>query len=435
MYALAVTLDSQLFSNPAPAVDFHRALAMDGTSSLTRLGAGAAAGTLAADGCAGAANSSTERNTAGAQDERKNKGKDLFVADWPELGLDDFVTDLRHFDPAFEIESTCFDDTLWSSISSSDAQLVPSSSRFDIIDLSAVGNESTADPVAQSSVSVPGQISVAQSTNTQQQPRTAERAKPLSCEAQAGPSSMEIGQFSQNPDAELFCPFDDIASVKQIGGCEGLEAVLGTNRETRAPSAPSTMCNDGTVSSSSACPGPDLAATHLPPPAKKPQAPLHGAPDMILDGIAENPLDMYFPPLATYEQPQVVTSASSSAQTHPQFPVDFAGKDTLNCAGLQFGSKGGRISEESHQQQPCSKMVLDSVPVKDLGFQKLQEGMNQMDVATKSRIRDALYRLANGVEQRHYGATGAVGSSGSKRRVDGNTDEPHGSVSSAASST
>lgn len=40
--------------------------------------------------------SSSEGNTMRTQDEHKNKGKDLFYCDWPDLGsLEDFETNLR----------------------------------------------------------------------------------------------------------------------------------------------------------------------------------------------------------------------------------------------------------------------------------------------------------------------------------------------------
>ncbi|KAL6635148.1 hypothetical protein ACP70R_027819 [Stipagrostis hirtigluma subsp. patula] len=366
---------------------------------------------FAADGYGGIANRSSERNTAGAQDESKKKGKELLFREWPELGVfDDLRTDLSLDRPTFEIGSNYLDGTLWSSICSPDAHLVPSSC-FDNTDLPTVRNESTTDPVSQSSVSLPDQINTTHPTNIQQKSRTEGRAKPLSCKAHAGSSSVKIEQFSRHSDVEPLCPFDDIASTKQTGGSEGLEAILRSNREMPVPSAPSTMCSDEAVHSSR--PGPDLVAAHTPRSAKKKrQAPLHGTPDMILDGMAENPLEMYFPPLTTHEQPGVVISGAT-AQTSHQFPVTFAGNGVMNRAGLQFGSKEGKAACAEPHELPRSKMVLEAVPVKDLRFQKLQEGMNQMDLATKSRIRDALYRLANGVEQRHFAPTGAVGSSGS----------------------
>ncbi|XP_062217835.1 uncharacterized protein LOC133918101 [Phragmites australis] len=381
--------------------------------------AGTEASTFSADRYLGLGNSSSGGYTVRTQDERKNKGKDVFDCDWLELGgFDDFETNLRNFDPTFEIGSNYFEDPhIWSSICSPEAQLVPSS-YFDNIDFSIDRNESMADHILQSSVSVPDatsakhsfihQINMKNPTNTQQQSRNEVRDTPLNCEAHASSSSGEIEQFSHHSDAELFCPLDDIASANQIGGCEELEAILCSNREMRVPTASSTMCNDGTVPSSTFS-GPDLVAAHIPRSKKKPHVLFHGTPDMILEGMAENPLDMYFPLLSAYEQPEMLMS-DTAAQTY-QFP----GSDVQNCAGSQFCSKE-MTSAELHEQ-PSSTLILEAVPVKDLGFQKLQEGMNQMDVATKGRIRDALYRLANGVEQKHCVAStsGAVGSSGSKR--------------------
>ncbi|XP_062220962.1 protein LNK1-like [Phragmites australis] len=370
-------------------------------------GAGFEASMFAADGYAGIANSSSESNAMRMQDERKNKGKDLFFCDLPELGgFNDLETNLRNLDHTFDIGSNYFEDPLWSSICSPYAQLVPSSC-FDNINLS---NESTTDPVLQSSVSVPDQVNLTHPTTTQQQSMKEGRDTPLSCEGHAS-SSGGMETFSQHSDAELFCPFDDVASMKQIGGCQGLEDFFCSNQEMLAPTASSTMCTDETVPPSS-CSGPDLAAAHVPRSTKKPHDRLNGNPDMILEGMAENPLEIYFPPLTTYEEPEVVMNGTST-QTPHQFPVDSAGNGVLNSAGLQFGSKGTTSAESS--EQSSSPLILEAVPVKDLGFQKLQESMNQMDVATKGRIRDALYRLANCVEQKHYATSGAAGSSGSKR--------------------
>ena len=85
---------------------------------------------------------------------------------------------------------------------------------------------------------------------------------------------------------------------------------------------------------------------------------------MILEEIAGNPLGMYFPPLATYQEPEKPTSDATSALKH-RFPEEFAGSRALNCA-------------ESQLCQPSSAVVLEAVPVKELGFHKLQEGMNQV---------------------------------------------------------
>ncbi|TVU28552.1 hypothetical protein EJB05_20074 [Eragrostis curvula] len=349
------------------------------------------------------------------KDEHKNKGKDLFFCDLPELGgFDDFETNMRHFDPTFEMGNNYFDDTLWSSICSPDAQLVPSSC-FDSINVSGVRNQSTTDTVIQSSVSVPDQNNMAHSTNMQQQTWSDGRNHiPSSYEAHAS-SSGEIDQFSQHIDAELFGPFrDDISSGKQTGGCEGLEAIICSHRDMQVPTASSTMLRDESVATSATCSGPDLVAARIPCSKRKLNDPLHGTPDMLLEGMAENPLEMYFPPLTTFEQPEVLMS-DTSTQTY-QFPEEFAGSTSAtNHASMQFCSK--MMSSAKLREQPRSTVILEAVPVKDFSFEKLQNGMNQMDVATKGRIRDALYRLANSVEQRHYGArtSGLVGSSGSKR--------------------
>jgi len=230
---------------------------------------------------------------------------------------------------------------------------------------------------------------------------------PLNCDARASSSSGISA-------AELFVPFDNMELGNQIGCCEGLETILSPSHEMQVPTASSSMCSGETVASSTFS-GPDSVAPHIPRPSKKPHDPFRGAPDMILEEMAENPLDMYFPPLATYQQqPEKPTSDATSAQKH-RFPEEFAGSHSLNRAESQLCSK--EMASAGLHGQPSSAMVLEAVPVKELGFHKLQEGMNQLDLATKGRIRDALYRLANGVEQRHVaaGSSGRVGSSGSKR--------------------
>ncbi|OEL22692.1 hypothetical protein BAE44_0016289 [Dichanthelium oligosanthes] len=319
-----------------------------------------------AEGCLGIRSSSgvmsAEGNTVPKQDHRKNKGKDMFYSDWPELaGFDD---------------------------------LEPSLSYFDDIDFSIDRSEST--------------VLKTNPTNTKQQSRNGASDTPLNCDAHAASSCSGLS------DAELFFPVDDIELANQIGGCEGLEAMLGSSQEMQVPTASSSMCSDETVASY-AFSGPDFLAAHIPRLWKKPHVPFTGAPDMILEGMAENPLDMYFPPLATYEQPEMLVSDTTSAQKR-RFPDEFAGSSALNCAESQFCSK--EMASAALHGQPSSARVLQAVPVKDLGFQRLQEGMNQLDLATRGRIRDALYRLANTVEQRHCVATsasGGVGSSGSKR--------------------
>ncbi|CAL4885425.1 unnamed protein product [Urochloa decumbens] len=313
------------------------------------------------------------------QDERKNKGKDMFYSDWPELvGFDDFETSLRKdFDPTFEIGSSYFEDALWSSIFSPGARLVPSS-YFDDIDFSSDRNDSA--------------VLKTNPAKTKQPPKNGTSDTPLNSDAHASSSSCLS-------DAELFSQFDDIELANQIGVCEGLEAIFSSSPEMQVPTASSSMCSGETAASSTFSRTDFVAArAPIPCPSKKPQDPFSGAPDMILEEMAENPLDMYFPPLATYEQPEMVTSDTTSAQKH-RFPEEFAGSYALNCAESQFRSK--EMTSAGFHWQPSSAMVLQAAPVKDLGFQKLQEGMNQLDLATKGRIRDALYRLANRVEQRH----------------------------------
>jgi hypothetical protein len=182
-------------------------------------------------------------------------------------------------------------------------------------------------------------------------------------------------------DAELFSSFDAIELANQISGCEGLEAIFSSpSQEMQAPTASTSMCSSGeTAASSGFSPGPDFgAAHHIPHPSKKPHHdPFSGAPDMILEEMAENPLDMYFPPLATYEQPELLMpSDTSSAQRH-RFPEEFASSSALNGPeSSPFCSK--EMASAGFQGQPSSAMVLQAVPVKDLGFHKLQEGMNQV---------------------------------------------------------
>ncbi|RLN09131.1 uncharacterized protein C2845_PM11G25680 [Panicum miliaceum] len=308
-------------------------------------------GVLGAEGCL-VIRSSEGKSVPTQDDGRKNKRKrdTMFDSDWPELvSLDDFEPSCpRSFPPTFEIGSNYFEDTLWSSIFSPEARLVPSS-YFDDVDFSIDRNESTV-----------------LKTKTKQQSRNGESDSPLNCDARAISSSGISG-------AELLVPF-----------------------------------------------GPDSVAARIPRPSKKPHDPsFSGAPDMILEEMAENPLDMYFPPLATYEQSEKPASDATSAQKH-RSPEEFAGSRAPNCAESQLCSK--EMASAGLHGQPSSAVVLEPVPVKELGFHKLQEGMNQLDLATKGRIRDALYRLANGVEQRHCvaGSSGGVGSSGSKRFRSGN---------------
>ncbi|XP_006647915.1 uncharacterized protein LOC102708495 isoform X2 [Oryza brachyantha] len=291
---------------------------------------------------------STEGKTM--QDEHPNKGKDLLYCDWSELAnLDDFEANLR-LDDAKDF--------------------------FPMIN--------TANPIN------------IQQTSSNERSLTSLNHEALAC------SSGEIEQFSQHSDADVFCPFDNVTSVERVNCCEGLEAIFGSNQEMLATTAASSiMCNNETVSSSTYS-APDLVATY-PLSIKNSHDPLNGTPDMILDIMAGNPLEMYFPPLTAYEQPEHLNNATLT-QTH-QFPEGFAGDDVVKSADLQFFSKGKNSVDLC--VNPCSPLILEAVPVKDLGFHKLQEGMNQLDVASKACIRDALYRLANRVEQRHCVASTA----------------------------
>lgn len=212
-------------------------------------------------------------------------------------------------------------------------------------------------------------------TNIQQQTRNDGRNHtPLIYDGHAISSSGEIDQFSQYIDAELFGPFDaNIArAAKQTRSYEGLEAVIFSNREMQVPTASSTMLPDESVVTSSTFSGPDLVAADIPCSKRKLNDPLHGSPDMLLEGMAENPLEMYFPSQTTFEQPQVLMS-DTSPQTYQEFA---SSTGALNCAGMQFCSK--EMSSAELHEQPGSTLVLEAVPVKDLGFHKLQNGMNQV---------------------------------------------------------
>nr|XP_015623749.1 uncharacterized protein LOC4330760 isoform X5 [Oryza sativa Japonica Group] len=262
------------------------------------------------------------------------------------------------------------------------------------------------------------QNNMANPINIQQPPSKGRSSATLNHEALAC-SSGEIERFSQHSDVDVFYPFDNVTSSERISGCEGLEAIFCTNQEMLAPTTSSIMCDDEIVSSSTFS-APDLVATYVPRSMKRSHDPLNGTPDMILDEMAGNPLEMYFPPsLTAYEHPEHLNNVTLT-QTH-QFPEGFAGDDVLKSADLQFLSKGKTSADLC--VNPCSPLILEAVPVKDLGFHKLQEGMNQLDVASKARIRDALYRLANCVEHRHRIASttetvnqlGVMESSASKR--------------------
>ncbi|PNT69609.1 protein LNK2 [Brachypodium distachyon] len=307
-------------------------------NDITVLPMSAEAGLFSADGYAGTSGvsdvcSSEEGSTARPQDEHGNKGDDLFLLDWPELGsLEDFETDLRKFDTTFELDSgsNYFDDPMWPSICSPDVQLVPRS-RFDSPNSSAVANETATNPISKPTVSVPDttdQINMADPLKTQQPSMNKRR--------------------------------------------DGLPTNRSASVETGRHFAPPRHAEDGL----SIC-APDLVILGS-TKKKKPDA---MAPDMILDEMAGNPLEMYFPPLTTYEQ----------------------------------------LPEDPPRSAAMALEAVAAAPVKHLGFQKLQEGMNQLDVGTKTCIRDALYRLAHSVEQTHcvgqqqLTGGGIVGSSGPNR--------------------
>ena len=158
--------------------------------------------------------------------------------------------------------------------------------------------------------------------------------------------------FPRLPDAGLLCPFD------------GMLVPI---------SPPSILCSDEIIPSSSTRSGPgDLVVSDYVPRCSANKKKAHATtPDMILDEMAGNPLEMYFPPLMTYDQPEVVITGTSSTQTHRQLlPGGFAGEGALNR------TPGGGLREN-----PRSPSIIKAAPVKHLGFQKLQEGMNQVTEA------------------------------------------------------
>uniref|UniRef100_A0A453PIN1 Uncharacterized protein n=1 Tax=Aegilops tauschii subsp. strangulata TaxID=200361 RepID=A0A453PIN1_AEGTS len=197
-------------------------------------------------------------------------------------------------------------------------------------------------------------------------------------------SSVEMEHFPRLSDADLLCPFDF--------------------HDMLVPTSSSVMCNDEIMSSSAARSSPDdLVSAYASTKNNQPRA----TPDMILDEMAGNPLEMYFPPLATCEQPQVPMSGTAST---------LAGDGALNGAALQSGSRGRRGSGGVREKaRPSSVPEAAPAPVRHLGFQKLQEGLNQLDVGTKACIRDALYRLAYSVEHRQQVVEPNVGSSAANR--------------------
>lgn len=93
------------------------------------------------------------------------------------------------------------------------------------------------------------------------------------------------------------------------------------------------------------CSGPDTVTAHghgAPRPATR--GPFNGAPDTVLESMAENPLGMYFPPLAmamamaTHEQlPETLASDTATPSSAPKhrLPEEFAGRSS--CAPERAG--------------------------------------------------------------------------------------------------
>uniref|UniRef100_M8BJH4 Uncharacterized protein n=1 Tax=Aegilops tauschii TaxID=37682 RepID=M8BJH4_AEGTA len=314
-------------------------------------------------------------------DQHKNKESDLLLFDWPELDdLEDLQTNLRKLDSAFELGSDYFDVPMWPSICSPDVQLVLSS-YFD-----------NPHPSTNPDTNGQGSDRAKFSLRLVQQPS---RKKGKETPLNSSSSSVEMEHFPRLSDADLLCPFDF--------------------HDMLVPTSSSVMCNDEIMSSSAARSSPDdLVSAYASTKNNQPRA----TPDMILDEMAGNPLEMYFPPLATCEQPQVPMSGTAST---------LAGDGALNGAALQSGSRGRRGSGGVREKaRPSSVPEAAPAPVRHLGFQKLQEGLNQLDVGTKACIRDALYRLAYSVEHRQQAQH--------IERVGGDREEPHGSLRGAASS-
>ncbi|XP_047079921.1 protein LNK1-like [Lolium rigidum] len=326
-------------------------------------------------------------DTVRSQDEHRNKGGDLFLFDWPELApLEGVETELRKLGSPFELGgNNYFDDPMWPSICSPDAQLVPSI-RFDNdLNPSTVASKSAAYPIL-IDLTVPDttdQINMATPMNTQQPSKNKEKESPLNRS-----SSEEIQHFPRVSDADLLCPFDDMLVSTS-------SSTMYRNDEMIPSSATARSWPD------------DVASAYAPQSStKKKKKPHATTPDMFLDEMSENPLEMYFPQV---KQPQM---------HHQLLPeVCFAGDGAgLNSSGLELGSKG-RGCSGGLRESPLPSSIAKAAPVKNLRFQKLQEGMNQLDVGTKTCIRDALYRLANNVEQRHCVDQNVGSSSAASRQV------------------
>lgn len=127
-------------------------------------------------------------------------------------------------------------------------------------------------------------------------------------------------------------------------------------------------------------------------------------------------------------------------------------KTTTACSHFELPQQKVPFSLGRYWVHPASSMItslsiMKLVPaVRDISFRKLQHGMNQvgagftdntgtafrsrflwamwnsclvfmsflcavqLDLATRGRIRDSLYRLASSLEQRHCGGLGSSGS-------------------------
>ncbi|KAE8787234.1 Peroxidase 1 [Hordeum vulgare] len=365
-------------------------------STDTTLEKGAEARLFSADGYAGIRNGSGvticspqgSDDPVRAQDDRpKNKESDLLLFDWPELDdLEDLQTDPRKLDSAFEMGSDYFDDSMCASICSPDVQLVPRS-KFDNHRHSICASVCSPDVSFNlHSSSVAFRSSSDTDTIDQHPSRKKGKETPLNSSS----SSVEMEHFPRLSDADLLSPFffhDMVISESS--------SIMGDNE---------------IMSSSAARSGPDDFASAYSYVSTKDNQP-RATPDMILEEMSGNPLDMYFPPFTTYQQPQVPMSGAAST-----LPEGFAGGGALKGAGLQFGSKPPKGSRSSGRA-PSSIPEAAPAPVKHLGFQKLQEGMNQLDVGTKTCIRDALYRLASSVEHKHQVVEQDVGSSAANRQV------------------
>jgi hypothetical protein len=189
------------------------------------------------------------------------------------------------------------------------------------------------------------QINMATPMNTQQPSKNKEKESPLNRS-----SSEEIQHFPRVSDADLLCPFDDMLVSTS-------SSTMYRNDEMIPSSATARSWTD------------DAASAYAPQSSTKKKKPHATTPDMFLDEMSENPLEMYFPQV---KQPQM---------HHQLLPeVCFAGDGAgLNSSGLELGSKG-RGCSGGLRESPLPSSIAKAAPVKNLRFQKLQEGMNQVRV-------------------------------------------------------